>query len=149
MQKFKIKGKPLLGKKKKKKNMRLLKGVITIHSARTQSARANQKSISSGCVPPLRSGPLAARRFGSTWKERKNNAKFSGFYVCPCTHNVRAHALRWDQNICFSINCGYSKLVSRDAGQRKKGMRVVCYNQQSQKTSKNYSLQVLDVFSDW
>ena len=26
-------------------------------------------------------------------KERKNNAKFSGHYVCPRTHNVRAHAI--------------------------------------------------------
>ena len=35
-----------------------------------------------------------------TWKEkrkRKNNAKVSGLYVCPRTHNVSAHALRSHQ----------------------------------------------------
>ena len=31
-----------------------------------------QKTKSEGCVPPLRSGSLAALRFGSTWKERRN-----------------------------------------------------------------------------
>ena len=30
-------------------------------------------------------------------KERKNNAKFSGHYVCPRTHYVRAHTLRSHQ----------------------------------------------------
>ena len=46
-------------------------------------------------VPPLRPGPLAALRFGSICMERrkKNNAKFSGHYVRPHTHNVRAHAI--------------------------------------------------------
>ena len=26
-------------------------------------------------------------------KKKKNNAKFSGHYVCPCTETVRTHAL--------------------------------------------------------
>ena len=30
-------------------------------------------------------------------KERKNNAKFSGHYVCPRTETVREHALRSHQ----------------------------------------------------
>ena len=42
-------------------------------------------------------------------RRRKNNAKFSGHYVCPRTHNVRAHALRSHQFVnqkhggCHSI----------------------------------------------
>ena len=51
-----------------------------------------KKSKSEGCVHLLCSGPLTALIFGSKWKERrKNNAKFSGHYVRPRTHNVRAH----------------------------------------------------------
>ena len=39
-------------------------------------------------------------------KERKNNAKFSGHYVRPRTHNVRAHTLRSHQFlIIVSIWC--------------------------------------------
>ena len=40
-----------------------------------------------------------AGRKVSAWKkkERKNNAKFSGHYVCPRTHKVRLHALRSHQ----------------------------------------------------
>ena len=35
-------------------------------------------------------------------KERKkNNAKFSGHYVCPCTETVREHALRSHQYVQF------------------------------------------------
>ena len=30
-------------------------------------------------------------------RRKKNNAKFSSHYVCPCTHIVRAHALRSHQ----------------------------------------------------
>ena len=32
-------------------------------------------------------------------RRRKNNAKFSGHYFRPCTHNVRAHTLRSHQYI--------------------------------------------------
>ena len=39
--------------------------------AQTQPARANEKT----CVPPLRSGPLAALNFGSTWKEKERRRK--------------------------------------------------------------------------
>ena len=63
-----------------------------------------KKNKSEGCVPLLCSSLLAALNFGSTWKERKkkkerknNNAKFSGHYVRPRTHNVRSHALRSHQ----------------------------------------------------
>ena len=30
-------------------------------------------------------------------KKKKKNAKFSGHYVRPCMHNMRAHALRLHQ----------------------------------------------------
>ena len=43
------------------------------HSACTPPARANQKTQI--CVPPLRSGPLAALRFGITWKEKRKKKK--------------------------------------------------------------------------
>ena len=35
-------------------------------------------------------------------KERKNNAKFSGHYVCPRTETVREHALRSHQNYAMA-----------------------------------------------
>ena len=35
--------------------------------------------------------------------ERKNNAKFIGHYVCPRTHNMRAHALRSHHNMAAWI----------------------------------------------
>ena len=38
-------------------------GSSLTHSERTPPARVNQKPKSKGCVPPLRSGPLAALRF--------------------------------------------------------------------------------------
>ena len=64
---------------------------------------------SEGCVPPLRSGPFAAVRFGSTWKEkeerRKNNAKFSSHYVRPSTHNVLTHALCSHQFLFWLLPC--------------------------------------------
>ena len=71
--------------------MRAPRGHPHLPIARTPPARANKKSESEGCVPPLRSGPLSALIFGITWKERKkerrrkNDAKFSGHYVLPCT----------------------------------------------------------------
>ena len=34
---------------------------------------------------------------GKKERKKKNNAKFSGHYVHPRTHNVRAHALRSHQ----------------------------------------------------
>ena len=36
-------------------------------------------------------------------KKEKNNAKFSGHYVCPRTHNVRAHALPSHQSSGMGI----------------------------------------------
>ena len=61
------------------------------------------KKTSSGCVPPLRSGPLAALTFGrrkvsgrkKKKKERKNNAKFSDHYFRSRTHNVRTKIHFW------------------------------------------------------
>ena len=43
-------------------------------------------------------------------KRKKNNAKFSGHYVCPRTETVREHALRSHQhtqtqfNICVALH---------------------------------------------
>ena len=34
---------------------------------------------------------------GKKERRRKNNAKYSGHYVCPRTHNMRAHVLRSHQ----------------------------------------------------
>ena len=40
-------------------------------------------------------------------RKRKNDAKFSGHYVCPRTHKVRAHALRSHQ--IFYLNAVFSR----------------------------------------
>ena len=44
--------------------------------------------------------PLLGEKYaeGKRRRKKKNNAKFSGHYVCPRTHNVRAHSLCSHQN---------------------------------------------------
>ena len=78
-------------------NMRALRGVLTYPIAHAlRLPETTKKSEYEGCVPPLRSGPLAVLRFGSTCmerKRRKNYTKFSGHYVHPRTQNVHAHTL--------------------------------------------------------
>ena len=44
---------------------------------------------------------LARKPCVSTHYVRTNNAKFSGHYFCPRTHNVRAHALRSHQKLAL------------------------------------------------
>ena len=44
-------------------------------------------------------------------RKRKNNAKFSGLYVRPRTHNVRAHGLRSQQNKIMIYNWLIVKLM--------------------------------------
>ena len=44
-------------------------------------------------------------------RKRKNNAKFSGHYVRPRTHNVRAHALRLQHNKIMIYNWLIVKLI--------------------------------------
>ena len=52
--------------------------------------------------------PLLGEKYveGRMKEERKNNAKFSGHYVCPRMHNVRAHELCSYQLNLFQTMCG-------------------------------------------
>ena len=43
--------------------------------------------------------PLLGEKYVEGKRKKKNNAKFSGHYVCPHTHNVRAHAVHLHQLI--------------------------------------------------
>ena len=58
-----------------------------------------------------RQTPSGRKVSGRKEKERKNNAKFSGRYVRPRTHNVRAHVLCSDKfiQVCW-IKTLYNKL---------------------------------------
>ena len=85
-----------------KANMRAARGISHTHSARTLPARANQKNKSEGCVPLLRSGPLAALRLGrrkvSRRKEKERKERIMPSLMATTsalarTYNIIAHAL--------------------------------------------------------
>ena len=76
------------------------------HSARTPPNRANKKTKNlramSLCFAPVLWPPsdlevCGRKKDRRRRRKKKNNTKFSGHYVRPRTHNVRAHALRSHQ----------------------------------------------------
>ena len=50
------------------------------------------------------------RRKKKTERKKKNNAKFNGYYVHQCTHNLCAHALRSDK-LMFNQTFSFSSTV--------------------------------------
>ena len=59
------------------------------HALRLPEPTKNTKS--EGCVPPIRSGPLAALRFVSTQKEREKKEKICVRTICVRMHYVRTN----------------------------------------------------------
>ena len=88
MQKFKFIGKPLLGEKKvegrRKKERRMMPSLVATTSA------------------------LARKPCVRTQYVYTNNAKFSGHYVCPRTHNVLSHA---PKSLIELVPCAYRTLL--------------------------------------
>ena len=82
-----------------------LGGCSLTNSARTPPARnKKQKNLRAGSFrfapvlwPPSDLEVHGRKEKVKTKRRRKNNAKFSGHYVRPNTHNVRAHAIRFYQ----------------------------------------------------
>ena len=54
------------------------------------------------------------RRKKEEEEERKNNAKFSGHYVRPHTHNVRKHALRSRQYWTVLLEKSHQEVTLQD-----------------------------------
>ena len=74
-----------------------LSNVTSVVTTRTFKSgfNPNTKNLPECQFP--RQTPSGRKVRGRKKKKKKNNAKFSGHYVCPRTETVRAHALRSHQ----------------------------------------------------